>query len=142
MIENFLQKKSVKYDIYFFFDSFTEKYGQDLVDLEEYLPKEHIDLFDQSLLNISCIYNHKIVGMPVTVDMNVLYSNKNLLEKYDKKPPKTWDELIETGKYIKEKEEELNNYVVGFNGMFSGTTLIIFLFYFTYIYYIKKIDIY
>jgi len=31
------------------------------------------------------------------------------LEKYNKKPPKTWNELIETGKYILEEERKLDN---------------------------------
>ncbi len=35
--------------------------------------------------------------------------------------PKTWDELIETAKYILEEEKKLNNTaLIGYNGLFPG----------------------
>ena len=52
---------------------------------------------------------------------NVLYSNKYLLEKYNKKIPKTWDELLETANYILNEEKKMNNTeLIGYNGFFSG----------------------
>ncbi len=51
----------------------------------------------------------------------MLYSNKSLLEKYNKNVPKTWDELLDTAKFIL-GEEKKNNItdIVGYNGLFSG----------------------
>jgi len=45
-----------------------------------------------------------------------------LLEKYDKRVPKTWDELIETSQYILEKERVLynNTNLLAYNGLFNG----------------------
>jgi len=43
-----------------------------------------------------------------------------LLDKYQKRIPTTWDELIETAKYITKKEGEKGNEVVGYNGLFPG----------------------
>jgi len=55
------------------------------------------------------------------IGYTVLYSNKFLLEKYNKRVPKTWDELIETSKYIIGKEKELNNTdLIAYNGVFDG----------------------
>ena len=55
----------------------------------------------------------------------MLYSNKFLLEKYNKRVPKTWDELIETSKYIIGKERELNNTTtIAYNGVFDGNIYI------------------
>jgi len=52
------------------------------------------------------------------MDVTTLYSNRMLLNKYDKKVPKTWDELIDTARYIlkKEKEENPDVDLIGYNG--------------------------
>jgi len=39
------------------------------------------------------------------LDYTVLYSNTDLLKKYNKEIPKTWDELYSTGKYIMEEKK-------------------------------------
>ena len=53
--------------------------------------------------------------------MDALFSNKHLLEKYHKRVPLTWDELLETGKEILEKERAENNTdIVGYNGYMFG----------------------
>jgi len=50
------------------------------------------------------------------------------LKKYDKKIPKTWDELIKTAKYILEKEKERDNtQIIGYNGLFSGNYIYIYI---------------
>jgi len=70
----------------------------------------------------------------------VLYSNLdmlNKLNKYNKKIPKTWDELIEISKFISEKETELNNtQFITFNGLFC-VKFISFL-YFSLLFFLKK----
>ena len=58
---------------------------------------------------------------PITIDFTVLYYNEKLLQKYNKNYPRTWDELIETARYIVQKEKEANNtLLIGYNGMMSG----------------------
>jgi len=57
----------------------------------------------------------------MTLTYTVLYYNKKLLDRYEKRVPKTWDELIDISLEIKEKEEKLGNiYLTEFNGLFSG----------------------
>jgi len=48
-----------------------------------------------------------------------LYSNKELLKNYDKPIPKTWEELINTCKYILDKEGSEKN-IICYNGFFDG----------------------
>jgi len=45
-----------------------------------------------------------------------------LLSKYEKEIPKTWDELIETSKYIfdVEKNNFNNTNLITFNGLFNS----------------------
>jgi len=48
----------------------------------------------------------------------------DLLNKYEKEIPKTWDELINTGKFILENERKNGNEdLIGYNGLFAGKRL-------------------
>ncbi|MBT2695997.1 ABC transporter substrate-binding protein [Bacillus sp. ISL-40] len=58
-------------------------------------------------------YDGKLSAMPWYVDGGMLYYRKDLLEKYNKPVPTTWDELIKTSEEIKSKEnnDKLNQFV-------------------------------
>ncbi|ORX42272.1 periplasmic binding protein-like II [Anaeromyces robustus] len=116
-IESLLIKRLNKYDIYYFDNGYTQKYGPYLLDLKEYLSEDHINMYNKEIVEKSCTYNDKIVGLPFNLAYTVLYSNKILLEKYNKTIPTTWDELIETSKYILEQEN--NPDLIGYNGLFD-----------------------
>lgn len=48
--------------------------------------------------------NSKLVALPFYTDAPALFCRKDLLEKYNKPVPKTWDEMAATAKDIMEKE--------------------------------------
>ena len=55
------------------------------------------------------------------MNYDILYSNIDLLNKHNKPIPKTWDELIDTCKYIIEKEKNENNTELNcYSGLFDG----------------------
>jgi len=111
-LEATLKKKSTKYDIIFYDRIFTHKFGPYLVDLKKYLPEDHFKLYESGIASKTCVYDKKWVGLPMNVDILVLYYNNDLLKKYNKEIPKTWNELIGTSKFITEKEKEANNSTV------------------------------
>ena len=47
-------------------------------------------------------------GLPMFVDGGQLYYRKDLLTKYNKEVPTTWDKLVETTKYIVAEEKKVN----------------------------------
>ncbi|ORX79253.1 periplasmic binding protein-like II [Anaeromyces robustus] len=115
-----LSKKSTKYDMYFYYSAYVSDYGPHLLNLDEWLPKEHIENHDSGILSSSCTYNGHTVGLPISLDVDAFYSNIALLTSYNKTVPETWDELIETSKYILEKEREKNNTsLIGYNGLMN-----------------------
>ena len=73
-----------------------------LVDLTE-ATKDVIGEHFPSIVQSQTV-NGKLVAMPLFTDAPALYYRKDLLEKYGKTPPKTWDELTATAKEIQDKE--------------------------------------
>jgi len=118
LIEQNERRKSGKYDIIFYDTMYSRRFSPYFIDLKKYLPEEHLKPYYSGVANQTCIYEGKWVGIPLTVDYDVLYSNMDLLNKYQKRVPRTWDELMETAKYITEREKEEGNEVVGYNGLF------------------------
>ncbi|ORX76241.1 hypothetical protein BCR32DRAFT_271394 [Anaeromyces robustus] len=123
-VDSLLKKKNKKYDIYFYDNIYTQKFGKYFLDLKKYLPKDLIDIYNQEILDQTCYYKEKLIGLPVTLQYSVIYANHKLLERYDKREPTTWEELIDTSRYILDKERELNNTdLVGYNGLFPDTAV-------------------
>jgi len=125
MVETYLRKKDSKkkiviYDILFYDIVYSHRFGPYLLNLYDILPKDHIDMYHPKVIQESCNFKDKIVGLPVYLDYMYLHSNKKLLKKYGKEVPKTWKDLYDTGKYILENEKKLynNTNIIGYSGMF------------------------
>ncbi len=57
--------------------------------------------------------------------VSTLYSNQDLLTKHEKRIPKTWEELMETSKYIADEELKRNNKTyIRYNGLIKGKIII------------------
>jgi len=116
-MDTILKKKSQKHDLYIYNGPYTHRFGEHFVDLRNYISEDHINKFEKTILS-TVMYEDKLVGMPLSLDVSTLYSNQMLLDKYGKEVPRTWDELIDTARFIlqKEKEENPNEDLVGYNG--------------------------
>jgi len=88
--------------------------------LNNYLPSDYLNMFNSKIISDMCTYNNKIFSLPIFFSYDILYANKALLNKYEKKIPKTWSELLETARYILEQEELVGNKeLIGYNGLLS-----------------------
>jgi trehalose/maltose transport system substrate-binding protein len=71
----------------------------DLTDATKDVVKDHFPAIIESQT-----VNGKLVALPFFTDAPALYYRKDLLDKYGKQPPKTWEELTATAKEIQDKE--------------------------------------
>lgn len=78
-----------------------------LLDLSKYTQgaeKEHF----ASIVSNNTI-DGKLVAMPWFTDAGVLYYRSDLLEKYGKEVPKTWQEMTDTAQFIQDAERKVGN---------------------------------
>ncbi|ORX61247.1 periplasmic binding protein-like II [Piromyces finnis] len=117
-IESHFKKEFDKYELIFLNDLTIGTFGEHLLDLSDFVSKDLRKLYSGKSYYEHCFYKDKWISLPIFLDLTVLYSNDFLLKKYNKSLPKTWDELIETSKYIIDEEQKLGNSIIGYNGLF------------------------
>ncbi len=66
-------------------------------------------------------YMEQIWGVPYRTDAGMLYYRKDLLQKYNKNVPETWDELIDTAMYIMDQEPDMKGHA-GSWAQYEGLT--------------------
>ncbi|KAL6628363.1 periplasmic binding protein-like II, partial [Neocallimastix sp. 'constans'] len=120
-IDSLISRRSKKYDIYCFDPLYTKKYTSFMINLNDILPEEHMELYNHGDAKKTCYSNNQWAGLPLFQKYSILYSNKELLQRYNKNVPKTWKELLDTGKYILEEERKVNpeTPLVAYNGLFT-----------------------
>jgi len=106
----------------YFNNIYLKKFGKYLLNLNDYLNEEHINMYKNEIVSKTCYYNDQLIALPFEVYFSVMYYNEKLLNKYGKSVPKTWDELLDIGKYIIEEERKLGNTeIIGYNGGFDDS---------------------
>jgi len=109
MVEQIIKGKSNKYDVFFYYGAYTRKYANYFEDITKYVSKEIIEQYDENLLRETCSSDdNELVALPIFLSISTLFSRRDLLIKYNKRPPRTWDELMETSKIIAEGEKKQN----------------------------------
>ncbi len=79
-----------------------------LIDLSEHIDQAEVDQHFPAIVENNTV-DDALVAMPWFTDAGVLYYRKDLLEKYGKQPPATWQELTETAKEIQDGERDAGN---------------------------------
>jgi len=84
------------------------------IDLSEHVDQEQIDQHFPAIVENNTV-GGALVAIPWFTDAGILYYRTDLLEKYGKQPPVTWQELAEIAKEIQDGERgEGNDKMSGF----------------------------
>jgi trehalose/maltose transport system substrate-binding protein len=84
------------------------------IDLAEHVDQEMVDQHFEAIVQNNTV-DDRLVAMPWFTDAGILYYRTDLLDKYGKEPPTTWQELTETAREIQAGERaEGNNRMLGF----------------------------
>ncbi|KAL6598887.1 periplasmic binding protein-like II [Neocallimastix sp. 'constans'] len=114
------KKEKNEYDMFLLDTVYTGTYAEHFENLKKRLPSDLIELYMEGIATKTCIFDNKLIAMPLYVDYGGLYYNKILLNKYNMTIPATWDELIDTYKFIYEKETALGETIEKFSGLPDG----------------------
>lgn len=74
------------------------------IDLKE-ATKDVVGQFFPSIIASQTV-NGRLAALPLFTDAPALFYRKDLLDKYGKQPPKTWDEMAATAKEVQDKERQ------------------------------------
>ncbi|ORX50628.1 hypothetical protein BCR36DRAFT_54015 [Piromyces finnis] len=84
-------------------------------------------MYDPIIISQLCKYDDKLLGIPISMTFTVFYSNYLLLNQYNRKIPETWEEMIDTGKYIlNEERKKDNNNLTGYIGLFNENERVVY----------------
>jgi trehalose/maltose transport system substrate-binding protein len=84
------------------------------IDLAQHIDQEQIDQNFPAIVENNTV-DGALVAMPWFTDAGLLYYRTDLLEKYGKEPPQTWQELSDIAKEIQDGERgEGNDRMLGF----------------------------
>ncbi len=82
--------------------------AQHLVDIGASVSKDVVAQHFPAIIQANTVRG-KLVALPWFTDAGLLYYRKDLLEKYGRKVPATWQELTETARFVKEAERKAGN---------------------------------
>jgi multiple sugar transport system substrate-binding protein len=84
--------------------------------LDQFFPAERQKEFIAAPIQANS-YDGRIYGVPAFVDAGMLYYRKDLLDKYDLRPPQTWPELVRQAKLVLAQERD--PYLTGYSAQFK-----------------------
>jgi len=93
---------------------YSSKFSEYFIDLKKYFSKERIETYIRSSIESCSTMKRELVALPLFSEYGVLGYNADLLKKYNKSIPKTWNELIETAKYIIDSEKAIGKNIIGY----------------------------
>lgn len=115
LYKQWLSAKSFDIDVLQMDFPWVGAFGNVLTDLKKIYKDEEIDEKDIfPTISKNMYYDGRLVALPAYTDCEVMYYRKDLLEKYGRSVPNTWQELYETAKFIQEQERKTNNRFYGY----------------------------
>ena len=83
-------------------------YAPNEINLEDYFDAIKANMYSS---------NGRLIALPWYTDCGIMYYRKDLLEKYNRPVPKTWEELLETALYIQNEERKEEDKQTKFYGL-------------------------
>ncbi len=114
LYKQWLSAKSFDIDILQMDFPWIGAFGDVLIDLKRFLTDEEIEKDIFSTIRSNMYFNGQLVALPAYTDCQIMYYRKDLLEKYGRPVPDSWQELYETAKFIQEQERKTNNRFYGY----------------------------
>ena len=72
-LDSIFSRRSNKYEIIFFDNIYTSKFGPHLLDLRELnIPKEHLDMYLDGIASRTCVHNNRVVGLVIIIIIIIL----------------------------------------------------------------------
>ena len=105
--KTWLSAQNSDVDIYKVDNVWAGEFGTQLIDLKPYLD-EQLEIMP-NVLSAYTTAKGEIIGLPYSVGIPMLYYRTDLLEKYNRDVPETWDEMTETAQFIQDKERAAGN---------------------------------
>ena len=84
-----------------------------LLDLRPYFVESELSAYDQLVIHNNTI-GGKLAAMPLFREVGLLFYRDDLLRRYHRKVPQTWQELAETARDIQQGEGKWNPDFIGF----------------------------
>lgn len=106
--ESAMERRTTDFDVIGMDPTWIHEFARNgwLRDVSRLLPSaERTEFFPASIESAS--YLGKLFAVPWLIDAGVLYYRKDLLRKYNRKVPETWQELVDTARYISQREPEV-----------------------------------
>lgn len=122
-------KTRFNYDIFFYYGAYSSYYSNTFLNITKYV-KSSLKKFSPAIIKNSSIDDDTLIGFPLYIDVSTLYSNTELLKRYDREVPKTWDDLIDTARDILKREKAKNGEsdLIGYNGLLNAENAALSLF--------------
>jgi trehalose/maltose transport system substrate-binding protein len=113
-IQQILANHNAELDILLVDVIWTELLANYLIDLNDHVLPEQLNPFFEKILVNNTDSRGRLVTMPLFSSVGMLFFRQDLLKKYGRSVPQTWDELAETATYIVAREKKTNPHLVGF----------------------------
>jgi trehalose/maltose transport system substrate-binding protein len=107
LYKQWLSAESFDFDILLMDVAWIGVFIRYLTDLGEYYKPGEIDVDDYfDAIRRNMYSGEKMVALPLFADCGIIYYRADLLKKYRKPVPSTWQELYETAEYIQTEERK------------------------------------